>query len=141
MTFGIEREGIVYTERRAAYAVVLGEGGTVAVVRGASGRLFLPGGGSTPLEAPEGTLAREVREELARSVRLIRRLGEAIQYFHARSEGRDYRMAAAFFLAEFVGEPDGRGEHELLWPPVGVARGSFFHECHAWAVEQARGVA
>ena len=46
-------------------------------------------------------------------------------------------LHAVFFLAEFVGEPHGGGEHPLCWLPAVEAEASFFHECHAWAVRQA----
>jgi 8-oxo-dGTP pyrophosphatase MutT (NUDIX family) len=41
-------------------------------VKGTSGKFFLPGGGSLPEETAEETVRREIREELARSVRLMR---------------------------------------------------------------------
>src|SRR5260370_40751664 len=69
-TFGSCLKGVRYTERPAAYAVVGGEHNTVAAVRGTSGMIGLPGGGSLPGETPEETLVREVREELARSLGL-----------------------------------------------------------------------
>ncbi len=86
MTFGARLEGVAYTERPAAYAVVAGENSTVAAVRGTAGMIGLPGGGSLPGETPEQTLVREVREELARSVRLVRRIGEATQFFYAADD-------------------------------------------------------
>ena len=42
--------------------------------------------GSLPGETPEETLVREVREELARSVRLVTKIGEAAQVFYALDE-------------------------------------------------------
>jgi 8-oxo-dGTP pyrophosphatase MutT (NUDIX family) len=137
--FGSRLEGARYAERRAAYAVVSGENGTVAAVRGASGLVWLPGGGSLPGESPEETLVREVREELARGVRLIRRIGEATRFFYAADEDCHYEMPAVFFLAGFPDEPSGQGEHELLWLPLADAKGAFFHECHAWAAQQGLG--
>jgi 8-oxo-dGTP pyrophosphatase MutT (NUDIX family) len=103
---------VAYAERRAAYAVVV-VAGMVAAVRGTSGLLFLPGGGSMPGEAPKDTIAREVREELARSVTVSRRIGEATQYFYAPVDDCYFKMSAAFFVAEFSCLADGPGEHEL----------------------------
>jgi 8-oxo-dGTP diphosphatase len=97
---------------------------------------FLPGGGSVPGEAPEETVVREVYEELARSVRLIRKLGEAVQYFYSSTDDRHYRMSATFFAGEFTEQCGGKGEHELYWPPVSEIEHSCFHACHAWAVRQ-----
>jgi 8-oxo-dGTP pyrophosphatase MutT (NUDIX family) len=116
--------------------VVGGDNGTVAAVRGTTGMIGLPGGGSLPGESPEETLVREVREELACSVRLIRRIGEVTQFFYAADDDCHYEMLAVFFLADFPDEPSGRGEHELFWLPVADAARAFFHECHAWAAQQ-----
>jgi 8-oxo-dGTP pyrophosphatase MutT (NUDIX family) len=137
--FGSPLEGVRYVARPAAYAVVRGENATVAAVRGPSGMIGLPGGGSLPGESPEETVVREVREELARNVRLIHRIGEATQFFYAASDSCHYEMAAVFFLAEFPDEPTGQGEHDLFWLPLTEAAGAFFHECHAWAARQSLG--
>jgi 8-oxo-dGTP pyrophosphatase MutT (NUDIX family) len=135
-TFGTRWDEIAYRDRPAAYAVVLGPNGTVAVVQGPAGMIGLPGGGSLPEESPEETLLREVREELARSVLLVEKIGEAVQYFHAADEDCHYRMRGVFFLAELPDEPSGRGEHELFWLPLAKAPGAFFHQSHAWAARQ-----
>lgn len=132
MTFGVPTPGIPYEERRAAYAVITREEALVAVVQGKRGD-FLPGGGSLPDETPEDTVVREVREELARGIRLLCKLGEATQYFSA--EQQHFKMHAVFFAAEFTDVAFGHGEHELHWLPVAEAT-AFFHESHAWAVRR-----
>jgi 8-oxo-dGTP pyrophosphatase MutT (NUDIX family) len=137
--FGTRLEGVAYRERPAAYAVVAGHNGTVAAVQGTASMIGLPGGGSLPGETSEATLEREVREELARGVRLVRKIGEATQFFHAADDQCHYKMLAVFFLAEFPDEPDGQGEHELCWLPLAHAAGSFFHESHAWAARRGLG--
>ena len=134
--FGRAVKGVEYAARPAAYAVVRGEGGRVAAVRTASG-YFLPGGGSLAGETPEGTVRREVREELAREVRIVGCVGRARQYF--RADARHYRMEAVFFVAEFAGAAAGAGEHELEWIAPAEFAGAFFHECHAWAARLAWG--
>lgn len=134
MIFGSPMPGITYKERVAAYALIFSNEGAIATVEGKSG-FFLPGGGSHPNEAPEETVVREVREELARTVHLVHKIGEAIQYFAA--EGQHYRMHAVFFLAEFTSTPSGPGEHTLHWLPVTEAKERLFHPCHAWAAELA----
>ena len=134
MEFGNQLEGIEYRERPAAYAVITNGDGKVAAVRGRRGNYFLPGGGSLPGEKPEQTIEREVREELARSVRLILKIGEAIQYFSVGES--NYRMTAVFYQAEFASEQDGDAEHELEWLDREAMEESFFHECHKWAVRE-----
>ncbi len=138
-TFGVRLEGVSCADRSAAYAVVAGENGTVAAVQGKFGKFFLPGGGCLPGETAEETVGREVREELARSVRLIRRIGAATQYFYAADDDRHYRMSAVFFLAEFTDGPAGMGEHDLAWLSAAEVETAFFHESHAWAVRRGLG--
>jgi 8-oxo-dGTP diphosphatase len=136
LIFGSPEPDVQYTERRAAYVVVITDDGKVAVVKGLQ-KHFLPGGGSLPGEAPEETALREVYEELARGVRLTHNLGDAIQYFYSAADDRHYKMLATFFAGEFTGEPSGGGEHELGWLPITEAERACFHACHAWAVRQA----
>ena len=134
--FGSSNPNIEYKERRAAYVVIKTDG-KVAMVRKGQ-KLFLPGGGSLRGEAPEDTVAREVYEELARRVRLIHKIGEAIQYFYSTDDDRHYQMPATFFTGEFTDEPSsGTGEHGLHWLPVTESELACFHASHAWAVRQA----
>ncbi|HST51670.1 MAG TPA: NUDIX domain-containing protein [Pyrinomonadaceae bacterium] len=135
VVFGSAEPTVQYVERRAAY-VVVAEGGKVAAVVGARGKYFLPGGGSLPGESPEETVAREVAEELARGVRLTRKVGEAVQYFYADADGCHYEMRATFFAGDFTGEVSGAFEHELCWLPPEEVERAFFHACHAWAARQ-----
>jgi hypothetical protein len=85
----------------------------------------------------ERTVVREVREELARGIRRLRSLGEAIQYFYAASDNRHYRMRATFFSAELTDvRTTGQAEHELVYVPRAEAKTAFFHESHAWTVHR-----
>ena len=128
--FGLMSPTVEYNLRRAAYAVIIGPSGRIAVVKGKSG-YFLPGGGSLAAETPEQTLQCEAREELAADVRIIRRIGEAVQYFYA--DEQHYRMEAVFFEAEFIREGSGGGEHELCWLGREEIERGLYHQSHAWA--------
>src|SRR4051812_14921871 len=90
--FGSPEPNVQYTDRRAAYIVIVADDGQIAMVKG-SQKYFLPGGGSGEDEAPEDTIIREAYEELARSVRPTRRIGKAIQYFYSATVDRHYKMA------------------------------------------------
>jgi 8-oxo-dGTP diphosphatase len=134
-TFGTRVEGVEYELRPAAYAVIRNAAGAVAVARVPAG-CWLPGGGSLPGETPEETVLREVREELGRDVRLLGRIGEAVQFFHAAGEGRYYVMRAVFFAAELVAGPAGSAEYEAVWLDVSGPGPMFYHACHDWAVRR-----
>ncbi len=134
-TFGFVQPDVFYTERRAAYAVIVDGQARVAAVKGRE-KYFLPGGGSLPNEDAEETVLREVREELAQDARIVRTIGHAVQYFYAVPDDRYFRMHAVFFVAELTEALRGLppGEHELFWLPGNEAEGAFFHTSHAWAV-------
>ena len=135
LAFGFRKPHVDYVQRRAAYVVTV-RTGNVAMV-GSGRHRFLPGGGALPEEAAEMTVAREVREELGREVRLLRKVGEAIQYFYSRDDNRHYEMLAVFFAGEFTNRlPNEVGEHSLQWLPIAEASLVCFHECHAWAIRQ-----
>ena len=129
IVFGTPVEGEPVTPRRAAYAVIAGPHDTIAVVDTRLG-LFLPGGGSYPGETPEQTSRRECLEEIAREIRFTGGTREALQHFSV--DERHFKMEAAFLEAQFVGGPQGRGEHELQWATARDAS-RFFHRSHAWA--------
>ncbi len=136
LIFGAPDPNVQYSERRAAYVVVI-RNAKVAMVNSGQ-KHFLPGGGSMPGEAPEMTVVREVYEELGRGVRLVRSLGEATQYFYSHDDDRHYEMLATFFAGEFTDDAyDGSSEHQLDWLPVAEVDRACFHKCHAWAVGQA----
>ena len=133
LVFGSTERDVEFTERRAAYVVII-DAERVATVK-PQHKHFLPGGGSLPGESPEDTIVREVREELARSVRLTRKVGEALQYFYSATDKRHYRMHATFFAGEFTGGARAdAGECELHWLLATEAERACFHACHAWAV-------
>ncbi|HYW74779.1 MAG TPA: NUDIX domain-containing protein [Pyrinomonadaceae bacterium] len=139
LVFGSRSPNVEYIERRAAYVVII-DRGQVAMVGHGRNR-FLPGGGSLPDETPEMTVAREVREEIGFSVRLLHLLGKATQYFYADSDVRHYEMLATFFAGQISKRiSNSIPEHELEWLPLSEATASCFHECHAWAIGQCRGV-
>jgi 8-oxo-dGTP diphosphatase len=127
--------GVVYEQRYAAYVVMRNSAGAVAAVHVPAG-YWLPGGGMLPGETPEETVVREVREELGGTLRLVCKIGEAMQYFFAASEGRYYAMQAVFFRAELVEGPRDAAEYELCWLDVSFPGPWFFHACHDWAVRQ-----
>ena len=140
VVFGSRKPNIDYVERRAAYVVTI-EAGNVALV-GSGRNRFLPGGGSLLGEAAEMTVAREVREELGREVRLLHPVGAATQYFYSQDDDRHYEMLAVFVAGELTNRlANGVGEHSLEWLPIAQATESCFHECHAWAIRQSNVIA
>jgi 8-oxo-dGTP diphosphatase len=124
----------MYHARRAVYAVIQDDVGRVAAVIADSGKLWLPGGGIETGETPEQALLREVEEECAQRLHIVGNIGEALQYFYARSDDTYFAMHAVFYEGAFLGQTTGHAEHRLVWI-FPDDRAHFFHACHAWAVQ------
>jgi 8-oxo-dGTP pyrophosphatase MutT (NUDIX family) len=126
-SFGHFDPRLPYKYRRAAYAVILAGPSAVIAIK-AGDKYWLPGG---------ETAIREVREELGRGVRLMQEIGQATQYFYAADEDCNYKMEATFFRAEFIEEQSELREYEPSCVLIADTNTSFFHQCHAWAINQA----
>lgn len=133
-TFGEHHPDRTYQPRPAVYAVICDDTGRVALVREA-GHLFLPGGGIEVGEEIEAALMRELREECCWTIRIGRRLGEALQYFSVRE--RSYASHGIYYAAYRTGELEGQPEHEVVWLEPHEARAAIYHDAHRWAVVQA----
>jgi 8-oxo-dGTP pyrophosphatase MutT (NUDIX family) len=131
--FGEQVDGQTYHARRAVYAVIPDSDGRVAAVR-YRGNLFLPGGGIEGGETPEQALVREVAEECAQRLHIAGKMGEALQYFYAPSEGTYFAMHAVFYVGAFLGQILGQVALPFVWVfPDGKAQ--FFHASHVWAAQ------
>jgi 8-oxo-dGTP diphosphatase len=129
--FGIADRHVCYSEREAAYAVILDADRRVAAVRARRG-LFLPGGGIEAGESPEEALLRESLEECGRPLEIIRPIGQAIQYGY--EDDGPLRARHRFFEARFQDAPAGPAEYPLSWLHIDEACGWFRHVSHVWAV-------
>jgi len=129
--FGVADRRARYTEREAAYAVILDADRRAAVFHGRQG-MFLPGGGIEANESPAEALLRESLEECGRPLGIIREIGRAIQYCHGE-EGA-FRAHHRFFEARFQGPVSQQAEYPLSWVHIDEAYRWFRYESHVWAV-------
>ena len=129
--FGVADRSARYTEREAAYAVILDADRRAAVVHERQG-VFLPGGGIEANESPAEALLRESLEECGRPLGIIREIGRAIQYCH--EEGGPFRANHRFFEARFQDPVSQEGEYPLAWVHIDEAYRWFRYESHVWAV-------
>ena len=136
--FGLRVPGQIYEPRPGAYAVVFNDQRRVAIVQTPSG-YYLPGGGSEAGESPETTLQREGREECGDELRILRLLGEAVEYVLSEREGRGFAKQGTFFEAVFVGLSLNPSEmdHQVIWLSPAEAELTLTNRSHAWAVRRA----
>lgn len=134
MKFGNYNPEAEYRQRPGAYAIILNPDRRFAAVK-ADDKLFLPGGGIDPGESSEEALIREVREECAREVMIVRPLCSGIQYFVSRT-GEHWEFQCSYFEAQFGGQLDNEPEHTLHWLDVEEADKLLAHQVHGWAVTQ-----
>ncbi|MEO6727286.1 MAG: NUDIX domain-containing protein [Blastocatellia bacterium] len=132
LKFGKHNPEAQYRQRPGAYAIIFNPDGRFAAVQGQD-KLFLPGGGIDPGESPEDALIREVREECAREVVIIRSLCNGTQYFVSKT-GEHWEFQCSYFEAQFGAQLDNEPEHILYWLDAGDARKLLAHEIHGWVV-------
>lgn len=116
--------------RRAVYLVAADQYGRVSAVKGTGGHLFLPGGAIEEGETPEQALAREVKEELGRTVELRALVGKGVQHFVYA--GASWEMEVTFFSGVLGTEVKGRPQHPLVYAEAG----EFVHESMQWAARE-----
>jgi len=131
--FGEARSGHVYRERAGAYALIRSADGCLAIVEGAHGRLFLPGGGHDAGETDAAALRREVAEECGWGIEPGPVLGEAVQYVRAGAEG-DFRLHVRYYPARIVAEDIGPAEHSVFWLTLAEAARRLHRACDRWIV-------
>lgn len=132
--FGTPPELEDVVNRRAAYALIRAESGAVMAVHGPQNRLFLPGGGCEPGEAPKQALARELLEETGHVLGFCEHRWRVVQHFSA--DGVVYRMTADLFAASLGRRVERVAEHEAIWVNPTDGKLPWYHASHAWAVAQ-----
>lgn len=134
--FGEKLKNEIYHDRAAAY-VVLRDENKIAVVKTASGKLFLPGGKIEEGESGEDCVVRECLEEMGVKVAVKQYFAIGERYFYYEA-GREYSHAIGhfFFSDEYekACEPIEEDE-EALWLPYEEAIEEFYHPHHRWAAE------
>ncbi|MCW3060626.1 MAG: pyrophosphohydrolase including oxidative damage repair enzyme [Capsulimonas sp.] len=130
-------EGQVYVSRPGAYGLIFDDKGRIAVLESPSG-CFLPGGGAEGDEAPEETLIREVLEECALHVQIVKQLGASAEYRFTAGHEFGIRKECVFFAA-MVSEACGAAtepDHTLIWLEPREAEARLSHGSQQWAIRQ-----
>jgi 8-oxo-dGTP pyrophosphatase MutT (NUDIX family) len=132
--FGKRVEGVSYTLRPGAYALIVDEAGRIAAVTTAKGT-YLPGGGQEAGESPIDALKREVLEECGLTIEVGRPIGVADEFVFAKDECQHFCKRCSFYFAvvEAKGSPV-EPDHQLIWLAPDEAMANLQHDSHRWAV-------
>lgn len=138
LQFGTAEPGFDYRLRPTAFGLVVLDGklACVRVDRGEGSYFDLPGGAVDGDETEEQAVVREFLEETGMTVRPLRRVAEASQYFR-KSDGEPINNTGGFWTAEQLSlDPAAKVEadHELVWLDPQAAMAQLRHDAHAWAV-------
>jgi 8-oxo-dGTP pyrophosphatase MutT (NUDIX family) len=104
----VECEALV--PRASAYAVIKNRAGHLLMIRGAHGRLSLPGGGADPGETFSDTLRREVQEETGLKTKKLEHWQSYQNCVYFETEDIHYRVYLEVFMCE-VENPEARLTH------------------------------
>lgn len=139
MQFGAAEPGVLYTDRPAAFGVLIRDG-KVALVRvtkeGMKPWLDLPGGAIDPGEDEAQAMAREFGEEAGLVVRAGAEIVRADQYFR-KTDGEPVNNRSVIFEAELLGEDPSlkcEDDHELVFAEPQEAMLRLRHDSHAWGL-------
>lgn len=134
--FGKKLENEIYYDREAAYVVLIDKD-KIAVVKTASGKLFLPGGKIEAGESLEECVIRECLEEMGAKIEVKQYFAIGERYFYHEASSRYSHAIGHFFYSdtyEIVGQPTEKDE-TLMWLSYDEAKEGFYHPHHKWAVE------
>ncbi len=134
--FGDKLENEIYHDREAAYVVLL-DVNKIAVVKTASGKLFLPGGKIETGESKEDCVVRECLEEMGAKVIIKEYLAIGERYFYHEASGRYSHAIGHFFYSDEYKNicESTETDEELLWLTYDEAIEGFYHPHHRWAME------
>lgn len=137
-SFGEKKEGIKYTDRIGAYAIIFSNDKKVAAVRTSTG-YFLLGGGIEKGETDEECIKRECLEEAGISVDVKDFICKGDKYHWSDTLKYYMHGIGYFYLAHLNGKTSEpiEEDHELVWLDIDKAYEKLFLEHQAWAVSQA----
>lgn len=141
LVFGVQEEGVIYTDRFCVYGVVRNDLGQIGLVT-AMGKFSLPGGGIELFEDYNTALQREFLEETGYTVQVQESIGQAIQYIRTLRDNKAVRKLSDYYhvdLLEYSKKPTEQ-DFSFVWYSREEAISklhSTLQGAHAWAITQA----
>ena len=137
-SFGEKLQGIEYTDRTGAYAIIFSSQNQIPVVRTSTG-YFLLGGGIENNETHEQCIIRECIEEAGLEVEVNDFICKGDKYHWSDTLKYYMHGIGYFYYAKLIAKVSEATEadHHLVWFSAQECYDKLFLEHQAWAVEQA----
>lgn len=139
---GTKKEGIDYSERRAAYALIQNDEGKVAIVY-QTGELYgemynMIGGAVEEGESTEEALIRETEEEIGYKLENVKYLENLGCYYYVDFLDKYQLALIDFYTADFgekISEQTEEGV-ELIWMDIEEAARKMYFEYHRYFLKK-----
>ena len=126
---GKKLEGVVYTKRPGAYAIIEHKEDNKGAIARANNDCFFLGGGIEEKEMPIEALKRELLEEAGYTIKNVQLFDEVTSWTDGERRG-PLEVIATFYIAEFdqkVTDPIEK-YHEILWVDAMEYKEKLYHE-------------
>lgn len=134
---GKKIEGVAYTKRPGAYAIIEHKEKNQIAIATANGAFFFLGGGIEGEETEIETLRREIIEESGYKIKNIKQFDKITSWTDGGERGY-LDITATFYTAEFdkkIAEPLEK-DHKILWVNAKEYKDKLYHEYQRYILRE-----
>lgn len=134
---GKKIEGVIYTKRLGAYAIIEHKEDEKIAIATANGDFFFLGGGIEGKETEMEALKRELIEESGYEIKNIKQFNKVTAWADGGERG-PLDVIATFYTAEFgkkIAEPTEK-DHKVIWVNAMEYQNKLYHEYQRYILRQ-----